>query len=579
MTHQDSLLSTTLSFPFHFIQSHPVLSFLTVLLAIPIAFWIYLYITHEYLFSLDSRREKYGSSRHFFAAGALEKVIEAENGTCGAVSISNSYANLIHTKPVKREPLGDASRDGSGPRGTLKHNARTSPRQGSTIRNVHQCIIIGAGPVGMTLASSLARNNIQFLLLEKKQISRHEASKAIGVHPDALEHFAVLDEQIVHEWVSQAIRVQIGRIFAHDRKLLGKARLDLARKPFPFSLALEQTKTESVLENGLLRIMEQERKVTKEAESQCASQYLKQREVTEVVPISQLLTAGRDHRHSAHILTQNGFTSPQDALNKDFRYIVKYTCLQTKTQHSAIARFVIGCEGKRSIVRKLANIDYHGAPLADTFIVGDFIDNTKLKDDAAIFLSREGLVEAFPLPGNRRRFICSTDKYNDKPTAEDVATLVLNRTNYDLSTQECTWISKFGIQSLVADRFFSNGLILAGDSAHICSPLGGQGMNCGFLDAFELGDALYKILHCGGDEYALLKRYEGRQQRRARAAIHRAEMNTALGRKPRTSLAYHVRNLIVRVALCEFFPMQWLVAMYFTMRFLGYLGVGTRAIV
>lgn len=455
--------------------------------------------------------------------------------------------------------------------------------------NYHEVIIVGGGPVGMTLASNLARRKISFLLLEKRD-QRLYASRAIGVHPDTLEHFSALDQEIVDDWIENSVLVSKAQIIS-DEKLLGKAYLELARKPYNFSLAIDQNESEKIIEKGLYRILNQERlkelnnsilEFQSNFKSNIKNLYLKKvlsnfeilsiffpcwiskfKKQMEVIKIEYILDA------DINILKKLGFMNIKDVKLSPYRYLVHYKNIQTNIVCYAVSKFVVGCEGKKSLVRETAQINYLGGPLRDTFIAGDFEDNSGLGYDAAIYLSRKGLVEAFPLPGNRRRFICSTDNPINKPTPEDIIKLVLERAQLDISKQECTWISNFGIQSLVADKYYNNGLVLAGDAAHICSPLGGQGMNCGFLDAFLLAKIFEDIQFQGIDESKLLQIYENKQKLIAKAAINRAELNTLLGRKSQSFSFYIIRNLFIKIALLNLFPIQWIIAMYFTMRFLG----------
>jgi 2-polyprenyl-6-methoxyphenol hydroxylase-like FAD-dependent oxidoreductase len=193
--------------------------------------------------------------------------------------------------------------------------------------------------------------------------------------------------------------------------------------------------------------------------------------------------------------------------------------------------------------------------------MGDFSDNTSLGSDAAIFLCDEGLIESFPLLDQKRRWVVKTDKYLDDLQRQDIEERIAHRIGYDLSSTENKMLSSFGVQKMLAKPMVKNRIILAGDAAHIVSPIGGQGMNLGWLGAWDLSQSLRNVLNNKDSHSSILDQFERRRCKAARNAIRRAELNMRLGRKPYFP---SLRNKIVSLMLNT--PLSTLMARIFTMR-------------
>ena len=124
-------------------------------------------------------------------------------------------------------------------------------------------------------------------------------------------------------------------------------------------------------------------------------------------------------------------------------------------------------------------------------------------------------------------------------------------------------LSAFGVQHYLADSFAKGRVFLAGDAAHVLSPIGGQGMNLGWLDAWALATTIQASLSSPRMRVRLTERYALARRQAARTAAFRAEMNMRLGRATRfTPLKYALVTTMLRT------PMSRLFARLFTMRYL-----------
>ncbi|KAL0482590.1 hypothetical protein AKO1_014301 [Acrasis kona] len=396
-------------------------------------------------------------------------------------------------------------------------------------------VIVGAGPVGMLLANSLIKQGLRVKILEKRKDRSQFLSRAIGIHPPSLQIFEKIDPQLVQTLKQKSVCVNHAVVLGNDRtKVIGELNIELCNKPFNFILACPQSVSENALEESLHRTIQS---------SNCS----------ENGTIRSAKVVGIDSK------------------NKRFAS-VKYE-ISDGTTHEIKCHFVVGCDGKNSFVRSECGIKLDGRSYFDTFLMGDFSDNTSYGQSAAIFLGNDFMVECFPLPNGVRRWVCSTETQIEKPDLQEFCGMVKKRTLYDISKQENFMLSSYGVHGFVAQSMYdhSHRVILAGDAAHQCSPLGGQGMNLGWDDAWNLSLTIKRVINGDSNINQDIHEYDKIQRRKALAIIHRAEFNMILGRKP--SLI-KLRNYFVKTLLASYRPVQTVVAKYFTMRYIGNVSFG-----
>jgi 2-polyprenyl-6-methoxyphenol hydroxylase-like FAD-dependent oxidoreductase len=390
-------------------------------------------------------------------------------------------------------------------------------------------LIVGAGPVGLFLGCRLAQLGIPFKIVEKRT-SRFQHSRSIGIHPPSLEKLEPLG--VVDEMLQRGTHISKGHGFVNTT-YLGVLDFSKCPKPYNFVVTLPQFETEAILEKRL-----------------CELAPLSLLRGYEVVDLEQNDKQINVKIRNWKIGKLKSEKQNEQRITNDQQSITNLT-----------AKFVIACDGKDSTVRQLAQIPFRGRDYPDTYVMGDFIDNTKFASDAAIYLTNEGLVESFPLAKGVRRWVAKTNERITEPSVELLGHLIKTRVNHDLPLETNSMLSSFGVQRYLADTFVKDRVILAGDAAHVLSPIGGQGMNLGWLDAWVVAEVLDNILlkHQSGSRE--LKQYDLDRQRSSRRAIRRAEFNMRMGRQTRFGFAKHA---LAKVLLQE--PFATRLSKMFTMR-------------
>lgn len=157
-----------------------------------------------------------------------------------------------------------------------------------------------------------------------------------------------------------------------------------------------------------------------------------------------------------------------------------------------------------------------------------------------------------------------TDELRTDAVSADLADIIRARTSVVLAASGDA-PSPFVVQQRLADRMVSGRTALVGDAAHEVSPIGGQGMNLGWLDAVALAPALERAVREPAHATAALAEYDRRRRRTARVAARQAGFNMAMG-QPATGLRLRARNGIVRILALP--PFSSIAARAFTMRWL-----------
>ncbi|MDH6108417.1 2-polyprenyl-6-methoxyphenol hydroxylase-like FAD-dependent oxidoreductase [Kitasatospora sp. MAP12-15] len=295
--------------------------------------------------------------------------------------------------------------------------------------------IVGGGPVGLTLAVTLAEAGIDFVLLDRLTEGAN-TSRAAVVHARTLE---VLEQiGVAEQLIATGLTLDHFSVRDGARLLL---RVPFAGLPtrYPHVLLTPQYETEQVL-------------------------------------LARLRALGGD-LHQPYEVTGVA----QDATG---------VTLTMATGEQLRADYAVGADGMHSVVREAAGIGFTGSAYAQSFVLADVrMDWAPGPSEVALAFGEAGIFVVAPLPRDRYRIVAIVDEAPAEPDLAYVQRLLDERAPGQARVNELIWSSRFRIHHRVADRYRAGRLLLAGDAAHVHSPAGGQGMNTGIQDAYALGRA------------------------------------------------------------------------------------------
>ncbi|PYD47266.1 FAD-dependent monooxygenase [Novacetimonas pomaceti] len=307
-------------------------------------------------------------------------------------------------------------------------------------------LVVGAGPVGLTMAAELARYRVPVRIIDRAH-GRTDQSRALAVWPRTLELLRAAG--CADAFAATGLHARAVSIHS-DGRTLGRVTFGEIASPFNYLLMIAQSETERLLEAHLRSLGG---KVERDAE----------------------LTAFVDTGDGVSCTITHAGNGREDMQ----------------------AAWLIGCDGAHSSVRHRLGLAFEGDVLPTAFIIADVhVAGLRVPpDEPAIFWHPDGAVMFFPISPGRHRIIADIASVPScDPTLQQVQAIVARRGPGGVTLSDPVWLSHFGVNERKVADYRVGRVFLAGDAAHVHSPAGGQGMNTGMQDAFNLAWKLALVM-------------------------------------------------------------------------------------
>jgi 2-polyprenyl-6-methoxyphenol hydroxylase-like FAD-dependent oxidoreductase len=335
-------------------------------------------------------------------------------------------------------------------------------------------LIVGAGPTGMTMAIEAQRAGLAVRIIDKSDhTARHSQALVVQARTlEQLQRYGIAD-------IAVARGRKLTRVnFWSGRKHIMSFGFERIPSRYPYFLFLPQNETEAIL---------------------------------------------NDHMESLGIRTERGveltsFTQREDSVRATIRH-------QDGREETLEPRWTVGCDGAHSTVRKLASIPFEGEGIPTSFFLGDMeLDGPDVPNhDLRLYFHTGGdVVFMGRLTDRLTRLIVALHSEQRRNRNQELSIRdfqdAVDRADVRVTVRNGEWMTPFHVEDLQAKRYRLQNVFLAGDAAHIHSPVGGQGMNTGIQDAANLAWKLAAAAR--GADAAVVGSYE----------IERAEVGKALVR-------------------------------------------------
>jgi rifampicin monooxygenase len=297
-------------------------------------------------------------------------------------------------------------------------------------------IVAGGGPTGVMLAGELRLHGVHVVVLEK-EAAPTRVVRALGLHVRSIE---VMDQRgLLDRFLAHGQKYVLGGYFAGIDKPWPD-RMDTAH---PYVLGIPQTVTERLLTEHATEL-------------------------------------GTEIRRGCELV----------GLSQDDHGVIAELADGTQLR----SRYLVGCDGGRSTVRKLLGVGFPGEPARVEWLLGEVELTTPPEELAAVVAEARKTHKGFgagPLGDGVYRFVVPAEGVAEDrtvpPTLKEVKQQLRVFAGTDFGVHSPRWLSRFGDATRLAERYRVGRVLLAGDAAHIHPPLGGQGLNLGIQDAFNLG--------------------------------------------------------------------------------------------
>lgn len=340
-------------------------------------------------------------------------------------------------------------------------------------------LVVGAGPVGLTMAAEVVRHGLTCRLIDKAA-APSDKSKALVLWSRSIEMLDAIG--IAPFFVRAGLRGRGVSIYSEGKRLLHvQFAID---SPYDYALLIPQNITERLLTEHAGRLG-----VRVERAVELASFAVDESGVT------------------SQISSENGRTE-----------LVR-------------SRWLIGCDGAHSTVRHVLGVPFAGDAEPNDWLLADIhLEGSLPTDEISIFFHSHGVLAFFPIVGGRFRVIAdlglakTADRPPD-PTLAEVQDMIDERGPGGLSVHDPIWLAGFRIHERMVAEYRHGRAFLVGDAAHIHSPAGGQGMNTGMQDAYNLAWKL-ALVDKGRAKDVLLDSYSQERSAVGRAVLRNAGFMT-----------------------------------------------------
>ncbi|MFF4061496.1 FAD-dependent monooxygenase [Streptomyces sp. NPDC001668] len=363
-----------------------------------------------------------------------------------------------------------------------------------------QVLIVGAGPTGLTAACTLLRHGVKVRVVDRRR-GPTGAPKALILWSGALEVLDRLETAVAIG--ERSLPLSGASYWSRGRRIAGLGFGALSGTRFPGPLCVPQPVTEELLYERLLQLGG-----AVEWSTEAESVTVETAEATVV-----LRGPGGD-------------------------------------RSTARSRWLIAADGAHSKVREELGIPFEGSTYARDFLLGDGLLKTTGRTplppaEAQYHLTPDGVLVVVALPegGHRIFFDLPAGSGEGPPDDAELQKLLDARGPGGWTLTSTAWTSRFRVHTKVAATFRSGPVFLAGDAAHCHSPAGGQGLNTGVQDGYDLGWKLAAV--CAGADPALLDSYEAERRPSAVRAVGNADRQTKLWLL-RSAVSRFLRDTLLR---------------------------------
>ncbi|MGE3244577.1 MAG: FAD-dependent monooxygenase [Pirellulales bacterium] len=362
-------------------------------------------------------------------------------------------------------------------------------------------LIIGAGPVGLTLAAALHHQGLSVRIIDKAP-EPSDKSKALVVWSRTLELLHQLG--LADRFIDSGLKIR-GATIHHQNQRLVHIEIAGIDTPYPFPLMIPQNVTEQLLTEHL-----------------AANGITVERRVELV-----------------------SFTANDDAVTATLRH-------PEVSEEIVTTPWLVGCDGAHSTVRHTLDLEFTGEAEPNDWILADVhIDGPLATDEISVYWHSDGVIVFFPIQPGRFRMVADIgaakqDVLPPTPTLAEAQAKADERGPAGLTLSDPIWLANFRINERKVSDYRVGRVMLAGDAAHIHSPAGGQGMNTGMQDAFNLAWKL-ALAHRGqGQVEPLLASYSVERSAIGDQVLHGAETLTTVATL-RNPAAQFIRNHVAPV--------------------------------